>query len=113
MPVQKVSIENLQKANLEYMRIPNYILQGIKNITALSVYLYMRSLPLGTDIQKEHIRKELGLSKYMIDKVFVFLHENYLIEYERTRDSNGKMTGIKTKVLDGSIYYENKVKNIA
>lgn len=102
MSIEKLDFEKVTKQGLPYTLFINSVIQFIHNAEALGVYVYLYSLPINWNINKEHLSKKFNLGNKKLRSIFSYLHRSNLLEYHREKDEKtGKMLGSSIHLLNG------------
>lgn len=88
------NIEKLDSARIKQEKIPytvhhNYVLQNIKDVTALAIWCYLTSLPDDWKIHRTHLMKHFSIGRDKLFRALKFLHDNFLLEYIQGRQEEG------------------------
>lgn len=103
MSVQKYI---LSKDSSSFTILPNKVLQGVKNGTALGIYCYLSSLPPDWEFYKECIQKHFGIGRKKLDGIFKLLEAHNLISVIQMRNEKGHFGDWKLHVCDGNNFVE-------
>lgn len=69
-----------------------------KEHTAMSLYLYLLSLPEHWAFNKEHLKEALNIGHHKLEKSIRALRSHGLLEFIQTRNKSGRFTACAHKL---------------
>jgi hypothetical protein len=108
MSIEKLDSMKIKKANIPFTMISTNVLQSIKDVHALALYVYLCSLPSDWIIQKEHIKKHFGLGDARLKSIFSYFIRAKLLCYTRERRPDGTLEEVVINLLCGDNFDENE-----
>lgn len=89
-----MSIEKLDSAKVRQEKIPftmhlNYVLQNVRDATALAIWCYLTSLPDDWEVHRNQLMEHFNIGRDTLKKALAFLNKNYLIAYTQEKLENG------------------------
>jgi hypothetical protein len=91
-----MSVEKLDSAKIKQDKIPytqhlNYVLQNLRDTTALAIWCYLTSLPDDWVVHRTQLMEHFNIGRTKLGTALKFLSDNRLIEYLVQKDDKGKI----------------------
>lgn len=99
--IEKIDLAYLKENNIPFTIIPNCVLQSITDITALSIWTYLTSLPPAWVIHKSQLMTRFSIGKGKLKRALKYLGDRNLLEFIKYRDTKGQFTDGLMKVKCG------------
>lgn len=105
-----MTINKIKQANKPFTTFFNQVIQNIFSAEIVGVYCYLLSLPTDWIINKNHLMNHFKFGRDKLTRIMKWLNDNYLIEYEITRNNDGTIKYKTTVVHDGNDFIEKILK---
>ncbi|MFA6080744.1 MAG: hypothetical protein WC753_04710 [Candidatus Gracilibacteria bacterium] len=103
MSVEKLSFNTVMQENIPFTMVCTKVIQSIAyNHFALTLWIYLSSLPPDWNVNKVHLKRELRIGDDKLNDALSFLNKSKLISYVKHRTPNGQISNISILVLNGS-----------
>lgn len=99
MSVQKFIVSKTDP--IPFTQLPNHVLQNIRDIDALGLWVYLSSLPTGWEFFKDHLKQHFNIGSEKINKLFGILIDHNLIKLVQSRNKKGQFLHTTLDVRSG------------
>jgi len=106
MSIQKLDFNKVTQEKIPYAIVNTQVVQKIYNPIALSIWVYLSTLPPSWEVNKAQIRKHFGISEKGIKSAMAYLKKCRLIEYHQPTGKGGRFMGQTIHVLCGREFLE-------
>lgn len=94
---------------ISFTSIPNKVLQGIQDVQALGLFVYLASLPPSWEFYKESIRDHFGIGIHRLNELFKKLEGYNLVNLTQVRNDKGRFTHTVIDIDDGTSFKINEL----
>ena len=77
---------------IPYSMISRKVVQKLKNVNALAIWIYLQTKPEGWIVRENHLREHFSLGREKYLKAMRDLRDFHLYDIQRVKDENGKFT---------------------
>lgn len=102
MSVEKFNEGFGTSESVPFTIVANIVVQNLIDPPALSIWIYLQSLPGDWKIHKTHLRRHFGFGEKKLEKALSLLVKCRLLEYVRIRSDDGSFTKGFWRALNGS-----------
>lgn len=104
MPVEKYVVSHEEESG--FTKLPNKVLQGLKNAEALGLWCYLASLPPSWTFYKTEIRSHFKMGRDKLEKLLLLLKKSNLIIVTQIRGDDGQFNDWNLKIMSGKNFGE-------
>jgi hypothetical protein len=101
MAIEKLDFGKVISEKIPYTLVLNSVIQNIKNLEALAVWIYLYSKPTDWKVIKSNLKNEYHIGNKKIKDIFSYLNRCKLIKYTQARCEKGTLAPIDILVLNG------------
>jgi hypothetical protein len=102
MSVEKFNDGFSAAEEVPFTTVANIVVQNLMDPPALSIWIYLQSLPSDWKINKTHLRRHFGFGEKKLEKALSLLVKCKLLEYVRLRNDDGSFAKGFWRALNGS-----------
>lgn len=110
MSVQKFVVT---KESSNFTIVPNKVIQGIKDLEILGLYVYLLSLPPQWTFYKTQLKEQTGFGIKKLERYLSTLVQMHLIEIVQRRNEKGHFAHFDLCILNGELFEINNLKDCA